>query len=214
MHISIDASGSMGGAKWENTIRAVVAIAKALTYTQNINLQISLRYTDRSDKPFIYTIYNSKKNKLAHLTRILSYMRPTNYTPEGLCFEAMYNQNQFIAGTSDLDSYFINFSDGQPCCSGYSGQDAGNHTKRWIDKLRTNLNMKVLSFYIHHKMLPATATAEERAKGLTEMQDSFNHSSDGKLFRLMYGKDATAIDPTSVMEIAKSLNKTFMAAKA
>lgn len=214
MHISIDASGSMSGNKWYSTITAVAAIAKGLTYTQNINLQISLRYTDDKEKPLIITIYNSKKNKLAHLVRLLERMHPTNYTPEGLCFEAMYKQNHFIAGTSDLDSYFINFSDGEPACGSYVGQSAHKHTQTWINKMKSELNIKVLSFFIDNMRIDPNTSAADKAEALQSMRARFDQSYSGIAFKTMYGKDAVAIDTTSVVEIAKSLNKTFLAAKA
>jgi hypothetical protein len=212
MHISIDASGSMCGRKWNATMTAVAAIGKALTYTQNIALQVSLRY-EKDNKPMIITIYNSKKNKIAHLVRLLEKADANNTTPEGLCFEAMYKQNQLIAGTSDLDSYFLNFSDGEPSCGGYSGPKAHKHTATWINKMKSDLNMKVLSFFISNQTIDTTASPEERVLQLEQLQTNFKESYTGAAFRTMYGPSAVAVDVTSVVDIAKSLNKTFLSTK-
>ena len=37
---------------------------------------------------------------------------PSGTTPEGLCFEAI--MKEFVPINNDLDSYFLNLSDGQP----------------------------------------------------------------------------------------------------
>ena len=212
MHISIDASGSMNGRKWDSTITAVAAIAKALTYTQNISLQVSLRY-EQNNRPMIITIYNSKKNKLAHLVRLLERADASQTTPEGLCFEAQYKQNQFIAGSSDLDSYFLNFSDGEPTCGNYSGLTAHKHTAHWINKMKSELNMKVLSFFISGRSISAEMPQEERQTAIAAMISDFDASYTGKAFKIMYGPSAVAVDITSVIDIAKSLNKTFLSTK-
>ena len=46
VHISVDASGSMGGSKWENAQIATVAIAKAASMVQNLDVVISYRSTE------------------------------------------------------------------------------------------------------------------------------------------------------------------------
>ena len=40
-------------------------------------------------------------------------MGPSGTTPEGLCFEAIV-MKEFVPINNDLDSYFLNLSDGQP----------------------------------------------------------------------------------------------------
>ncbi len=214
IHISIDASGSMGGIKWQRAISTTIAIAKALTYTQNIQLQVSLRYTGghASETPTIYMIYNSKKNKLQHLVNMLTHTQPTKYTPEGLCFEALYKQNLLVPGSNDLDSYFINFSDGEPACGSYIGQAAYKHTQKWVEKMRTDLNLKILSFFLTNSSIEAKDPVE-RASQLSKLKEDFNLTYTGKNFRLMYGKDAVAVDTNSVMEVAKSLNGMFLSSK-
>ena len=56
VHISIDASGSMAGSRFENCQTAVVAIAKAASMIDNLNIQISYR-TTTGDKPIILIAY-------------------------------------------------------------------------------------------------------------------------------------------------------------
>ena len=45
LHISVDASGSMGGTKWRKTMINVVALAKAVSMIPNLEIQISFRTT-------------------------------------------------------------------------------------------------------------------------------------------------------------------------
>jgi hypothetical protein len=200
MHISIDASGSMNGNKWDQTIKTVAAIGKALSTTQNIRLQVSFRYTtgtgENSVVPFVYLAYDSQKNSFAHLVRILSIAEPTGSTPEGLCFEGMIKQHLLIPGSNELDSYFLNFSDGDPAMDGYCGFQAVNHTKTWVGKLRSQLRMQVISYFID-----------------TRRVANFHETSNGGRFVTMYGKDAVNIDCNSMLAIAKSLNNKFLTAK-
>ena len=200
MHISIDASGSMMGNKWDQTIKTVAAIGKALSTTQNIRLQVSFRYTTgtggNSIVPLIYLAYDSQKNSFAHLVRILSIAEPTGSTPEGLCFEGMIKQHLLIPGSNELDSYFLNFSDGDPAMDGYVGLQAVNHTKTWVGKLRSQLRMQVISYFID-----------------TRRVANFHETSNGERFVTMYGKDAVNIDCNSMLAIAKSLNNKFLTAK-
>ena len=44
LHISLDASGSMSGTKWRNTVMMTMAIAKAATLCSNLSVQVSLRH--------------------------------------------------------------------------------------------------------------------------------------------------------------------------
>jgi hypothetical protein len=207
LHISLDGSGSMGGDKWASTLQMTVAIAKAAAYTQGINIQVSLRVTKgngRGDAPVVLSIYDSRKNKLNHLTTALKRFSPSSMTPEGLCFEAMIKKNQLVSGTSEMDSYFLNISDGAPGMSGYGGMTAINQTARQITKMRNELDIKVISFYIENY------GGSNDKDAYTTMLNRFTASSTGAAFRTMYGKDASVVDPNSAIGIAKELNKKFL----
>jgi hypothetical protein len=210
LHISLDGSGSMSGRKWESTVQMTVAIAKAAAYTQNINVQVSIRVTkggSRFDAPAILNIFDSRKNKINHLVAAFKSFQPTTMTPEGLCFEAMVKKNQFIASTSELDSYFLNISDGYPQCGNYSGSKAERHTAKWVNKIKNLYNIKVLSFWIESSSSNDDKTAQEQYDMLLSR---FNNSSEGRIFRNMYGKDASVVDSSSALMIARELNKKFM----
>ena len=125
LHISIDASGSMGGKKWENTMKSVVAMCKAIDMINNVDVVVSFRSTQtnysgrtrRGDttKPLILIAYDSRKDSFIKVKTLFKYLTVAGTTPEGLCYEAI--MNDIVPSTNDKDSYFLNFSDGMPMFS-------------------------------------------------------------------------------------------------
>ena len=193
--ISIDASGSMGGSKWDRTMTSVTAIAKAASMTQNLDVVIDFRssysqgYGRGSDsKPLLLIAYDSRKDKFSKIQRLFQSIHPSGITPEGLCFEAI--MDKLVPSSKDRDSYFLNFSDGQPYFSNsdidYSGRGAAIHTKKMVDKIREK-GISILSYFI---------------------KDSYGGSIGD--FTTMYGKDAKDIDVTNVMSVAKTMNERFL----
>lgn len=196
LHLSLDGSGSMSGTNWSNTLLMTTSIAKALTYTQNVHMQISIRVTVNNNDPANYLIYDSRKNTTRELEVILNRFRPNGMTPEGLCFESMIKRNQLVPATADTDSYFVNISDGAPGgCGNYSHDIATTHTRAQITKMRNTLGMGVLSYFM----------SEHDWKG-----SDFEFTSQGRMFKEMYGNSASHIKSDNVMDIARTLNKLFM----
>ena len=189
IHISIDASSSMGGSKWTNSQTAAVAIAKAASMTSNLDVVISYRAIQHNPvQPLMLIAYDSRKDKISKIQQLFKYLNPTGTTPEGLCFESILDE--IIKTNKGTDSYFINFSDGWPGFSNndmdYSGEGAVNHTASQIKKMRM-AGVKVLSYFIE----------EGRYGGAMEN------------FKRMYGKSAEAIDVTSLIPLTRTLNKMF-----
>ena len=187
VHISIDASGSMAGSKWDRTQTATVAIAKAASMIDNINVQISYR-TTQNGVPLVLMAYDSRTDKITKIRNLFKHIDSGGLTPEGLCFEAI--QDIMVESSTNMDSYFINFSDGEPYCSPkgfyYSGEAAAKHTRRRVKDIR-NKGIKVLSYFI----------------------SSGQYSSIDN-FKMMYGKDAEDVDVNQLIQLAKTLNKLFL----
>lgn len=188
VHLSVDASGSMHGTKWEQAQTAAIAIAKAASMVQNLNVQISYRSTEtvgNQHHPAIFIAYDSRKDKIGKITQLFGNIQCPGTTPEGLCFEAI--QNEIIDGANGIDSYFINFSDGEPFFTNrdieYSGDSAVKHTKTQVDNMRIR-GIKVLSYFI-------------------------GKSYGSNNFKTMYGNDAEFIDTNKLTTLTKSLNKRF-----
>jgi len=199
LHISVDASGSMSGEKWENTMTSVVAICKAASMIQNVDVVVSIRSThsvggyrsrNNTDVPLILIAYDSRVDKFTKVKNMFAHLRVAGTTPEGLCFEAI--MDEIIPTTKDRDSYFLNFSDGMPMFSNsdvsYYYDEALNHTKRMVNDMRTK-GIKVLSYFIGGDY------------------DRESYMGD---FKKMYGKDSEFVDVTSVMSISKTMNKRFL----
>ena len=199
LHISIDASGSMNGEKWTNTIKSTVAICKAASMIQGLTVDVSVRYTsygsggyrrNHSERPAILMAYDSRKNKMSHIRKYWKNLGVSGTTPEGLCYQAI--MDKISEGSKDKESYFLNFSDGMPMFSNsdisYYNDQAVNHTKKMIKEIRTK-GVKVLSYYIG------------------DSYDSNRYMGD---FKKMYGKAAKFIDVSSVSALAKTMNKKFL----
>jgi hypothetical protein len=199
LHISVDASGSMGGEKWTNTQTCVAAIAKACSMIQNVDLVISYRSTQTTGSrysrggksyPLMLIAYDSRVDKISKVKNIFKYLHASGTTPEGLCFEAVMKEIE--PSTTDRDSYFLNLSDGMPMFSNddidYNWDTAINHTKKMVDEIR-NRGVRVLSYFIGGRY----DTRDEKGT-----------------FTKMYGSDAEFIDVTSVLPIAKTMNKKFL----
>src|SRR6056300_239067 len=190
LHISIDASGSMNGDKWSKTLTNVVALCKAVDMIQNLSIQVSFRTTSQNT-PYIVMAYDSKVDKFSKVKKMFPALSAGGTTPEGLCYEAI--MKNFLSSTNDMDSYFLNISDGEPYFGTngmyYSGDIAFNHTRKMVKQIEA-MGIKTLSYYVE------TWVAEG------------GEPSDG--FKKMYGKGAKLIDVTNVAQITKTMNQLFL----
>ena len=192
LHISVDASSSMGGDKWKKTMINVVAICKAVDMISNLNVQVTFRCTS-NNKPYIVMAYDSRVDKFSKVKQMFPGLGPSGTTPEGLCFEAI--MKEFVPINNDLDSYFLNLSDGQPYFPGqnfyYGGTTAENHTNKMV-KMIESMGIQTLSYFISD----------------WEIDED---SSDARAFKRMYGKAAKMIDVKNVNQITKTMNQLFLA---
>ena len=189
LHISIDASGSMSGTKLSKAIISTVAMVKACDMAGNINVVVSFRWT-HEDKPVVIICYNSRKDKLTKITKLWKYINAGGTTPESLCYEAL--MKKWLSGVRGEDNYFINYSDGAPWFTNgevyYSGHSAEKHGKKMVTSMKNN-GIKVSSYFI---------------------SDGYVRDGDRGSFKTMYGNDANFINPTNMMEVAKTMNKKFL----
>jgi hypothetical protein len=195
LHISVDASGSMSGDKWDKTMTSVVAITKACSMIQNVDVVVSIRSTTHGSRrneehPLILIAYDSRKDSFSKVQNYFKYIRTSGTTPEGLCFEAILDE--IVPTSRDRSSYFLNFSDGMPMFGNkdvrYYHDTAISHTKKMVKEIKDR-GIKVLSYYIG---------------------DSYEGNRHHNGFKSMYGKDAEYIDVTSVMSVSKAMNKKFL----
>lgn len=194
LHISVDASGSMGGEKWRKTMVNIVALAKAVDMIGNLNIQISFR-TTTGELPYIVIAYDSRVDKFIKVKQLFGYLGPNGTTPEGLCFEAI--SKQMVGSNNDIDSYFLNISDGEPFFNGrgisYSGSSAAKHTRKMV-KVIEGMDIKVLSYFV--------------SDGSYDMDENSNGSA--QTFKECYGPAASYINVTNVNEVTRTINRLFM----
>ena len=197
LHISVDASGSMGGKKWISTQTAVAAIAKACSMINNVDCVISYRSTQDNggrrgsgNNPLMLIAYDSRVDKISKVRDLFPLLQPSGTTPEGLCFEAIMKEIE--PASKDKDSYFLNFSDGMPMFTNddvdYHADTAINHTAKMVKEIRGR-GVKILSYFIG---------------------DSWDRERATTTFKKMYGNDAEYVDVTSVLPIAKTMNRKFL----
>ena len=199
LHISVDASGSMGGGKWINTMKSVVAMTKAIDMIEGVDVVVSFRSTQdtggrrrsSSNQPIMLIAYDSRKDSLIKVKTLFKYITYSGTTPEGLCYEAI--MDEMVDGMKDRESYFLNFSDGMPMFGNddmdYHSSTAVNHTQKMVKEIR-NRGIKVLSYFV----------GDTRYDNSTNMID----------FKKMYGKDSQFIDINSVTAVSRTMNKKFL----
>ena len=147
IHLTIDASGSMGGDRWNNSIKMAMALGKAVDMIEGLNIQVSMRETDQATIPVVTMIYDSRTNKLNHLKMLLEIYNCNSMTPEGLCLEAMIKKKMLVPSNAEMDSYLINICDGAPGAGNYGGQSAIIHTKNQVKRINNELGIKHVGFF-------------------------------------------------------------------
>ena len=204
LHISVDASSSMQGTKWYQTMTSVVAICKATSMIDNIHVTVSFRATQlvgTTHLPYIVLAYDSKKDSFNKVRTLFPYLKPNGFTPEGLAYGALMGLFENITPDEE-DRYFLNLSDGEPCLHitvpnvgilNYFDEAGVSHTKKQVDKLRAK-GLNILSYFIDDSSVTDT-TAKSR---LT------------RNFQKMYGKNAAFINVESIVELAKTMNHLFL----
>ena len=105
LHISIDASGSMGGDKWIKTMKSVTAMVKAIDMIEGVDVVVSFRsdqhnyHRNTEDYPIILIAYDSRVDSLIKVKTLWKSINVTGTTPEGLCYEAI--MDEMVAGGND-----------------------------------------------------------------------------------------------------------------
>lgn len=206
LHITVDASTSMTGDKWNRTMTMCVAICKATSMVDNIHVTVSFRATHRSqgiEMPYIVQAYDSKVDKFSKVRTLFKFLRPTGCTPEGLAFGAIM---ELFTGADpeEKDRYFLNISDGEPyfCIRSpltghtfsYGDGNGVEHTKSQVKKIRRQ-GVRVLSYYVQDDAYSSP------------LGDGHNTRRN---FQTMYGKDARFIKTNSVVDLATTINELFL----
>ena len=196
IHISIDVSGSMSGDKFDQAMVSAVAVAKACSMIEGIDVKITLRTTTNDHTygqclPFVLNAYDSRKDSIQKIKSMFWMLQSSGTTPEGLCFEAV--MKSIVNDSKGKDAYFVNYSDGMPMFNNndieYYYDGALNHTKSQVDTMKRN-GIKILSYFI---------------------SGGYESEREQKDFKRMYGSDAQYINVQNVSAIARTINKKMLA---
>ena len=192
IHISIDASGSMGGRRIENAVKSAVAIAQAASMTTGIRVQISLRGTSslgqsNNSKTVTLYAYDSAYDKMSKIKTYFKFLKTFGVTPEGIAFESMFRD---IKKDSKGDEcIFINYSDGMPShISGVNWEYSGVEFTRRVVKKMIEIDISVIGYFIDGK------------------KDGYS----SEMFKRMYGKDSEFIDTSNMTKVSRSMNRKFL----
>ena len=207
LHLSLDASGSMGGDKWGRCLMVATALAYVASKIRNVETVITIR--GDNNMPMVTVIYDSRKDNFQKVRSLFPYLCASGSTPEGLCFKATLDL--ITECTAEYDTYFVNFSDGEPGTSvrrngeykNYSGQDAVDHTRRQVQAMR-EAGVKILSYFIAHSHKNA-----QWPHGAI-----YNSTLATKAFRSMYGEDASFVNVENVTDVLRTLNKLLLKKRA
>lgn len=192
LHISIDASTSMNGYVWNQTMTAAVAIAYAASKTKNLDIVISFQSISKiattrfcHNIPTLLIAYDSRKHNFTEIQKF-KHLRPAGNTPTGpTLLAAMPNILCSLVGKK---GYFLQISDGEPNV-GTNDMDAYEAVKVASDKLK-KYGVKVMAYLISRDY---------------DIRESFIRT---------WGKDsAKFINVTKVKPLAKTLNKMFSTVK-
>ena len=196
LYLSVDASGSMYGGKWERVLTVMTALAYASDKIKNLEVVITLRGNLGSGTPTVAVVYDSRKDNFTKAKALFPHLSSNGSTPEGLCYLATMELIQECAKTHT--TYFVNFSDGEPGCSfkhngrsiDYGGYTAHKQTKNMVRQMR-EAGIRVMSYFI------------------TEYH-VHEYSSARQAFREMYGQDAEFVEVKNVVNVLKTINKLLL----
>jgi hypothetical protein len=213
LHLTLDASGSMSGRKWDKVMTVATALAYVGSKMRNIDTVISIR--GGNDMPIVEVVYDSRRDRFENWMKWAPRLEPSGMTPEGLCFKATMELITECTATHDV--YFINFSDGEPgftldirtpdkrgkrrgrrtyydsdtSCN-YTGDLAVKHTRKMVQDMLDH-GVKVLSYFI------------------SESDHRYGVAYSLKAFRKMYGEDAVNVNVSNATEVLRTLNKRLTA---
>jgi len=196
LYLSVDASGSMYGGKWERVMMVMTALAYASDKIKNLEVVITLRGNLGSGTPTVAVVYDSRKDNFTKAKALFPHLQSSGSTPEGLCYLATMELMQECAKTHT--TYFINFSDGEPGCQfkhngrniDYGGYTAYKQTKNMVRQMREN-GIRVMSYFICEYQM-------------------HEYSPVRSAFREMYGQDAEFVDVRNVVNVLKTINKLLL----
>jgi hypothetical protein len=208
LHITVDASNSMAGQKWLDTMEMCVAICKATSMVDNIHVTVSFRASHNSNHkelPYVVLAYDSNVDKFSKVKQLFKYLNPKGCTPEGLAFASIMDIFS-KAAPDEEDRFFLNISDGEPffriespvtnTIIDYDDGSGVEHTREQVKKIR-RMGVSILSYFVEEK--------DDTKPSLFD-----NNHDTRKNFESMYGSGAKFIKTNDVVKLAQTINDLFL----
>ncbi len=215
LHVSVDGSSSMAGEKWYNTMRLVVSLAQAATKLRTFRLVVSVRASSNTTAQVLIA-FDSKKDSMKKIISLFPFLRASGGTPEGLCFAALKDEI-ITMGDRGSRRYLLNISDGEPwfvwatdkTSHVYKGEVAWKHTAAQVNRIR-QAGVQVLGYFITRDSAFLRMNTMDPNIPKWSLDVAVRAKLMESAFRQMYGRGAQIIDPTSVGQIARTLNAMFL----
>lgn len=192
VHISLDASGSMRGTCWDNSMEMCVALIYAFSTITSVTCELSLRGTASSitgsrfsNVAAIWNVYNSQEMSAEDFIRNYVHLfDPGGGTPEGLCYEAI--SARILRAAEGKDAFFINLCDGEPLMGTFRAPETivSYNRKQVLNFTQNGIN--VLSYFIS------------------------NSSYVPKAFTEIYKSDGYHVKPGDIRSIANTINSLLV----
>lgn len=205
LYLTLDASGSMQGKKWDSVVSVATALAYVGSKSRSVDVVITIR--GGNDVPLVVQLFDSRTDTLQYYLKNIKMVGPGGVTPEGLAFKATVNL--ILENTDTSDVYFINFSDGQPSFQYSPGVNLGGTHKK-IKDINGN-GYDRFDYYgevaVDHTRTQVNKIKSQGVKVLSYFIKEYSGTVHEDVFKKMYGNEARFIDVTSANVLLKTLNE-------
>lgn len=194
IYLTIDASSSMHGTKWDQTVVLSTGLAYAATKINNFDVVVNLRYG--LDSIWSINMFDSRREPFSHFERWMAKFTPENTTPESIVYDI---EKDFIESlkTKDNNVYFITMTDGganyTPAGSrwtgyrsGFGNEGAQKHCRQMLKRFK-EVGIECLSYFIG-------------------TSGGYYSEWEQKSFKASYGQDGVFVPMGNFSMISKSVN--------
>jgi hypothetical protein len=196
IYLTIDASSSMYGTKWDQTVMLSTGLAYAATKINNFDIVVNLRYG--LDSIWSINMFDSRCEPFSHFERWMNKFTPDNTTPESIVYDI---EKDFIESlkTKDNNVYFITMTDGganyTPAGSrynsytqrsGFGNEGAQKHCRQMLKRFK-EIGIDCMSYFIGSS-------------------SGYYSEWEQKSFKSSYGKDGVMVPMDNFSMISKSVN--------
>ncbi len=185
VHLSVDISGSMSGAKGSEAIAMMVALAYCSKKIKGFDLEITLRTStidlrSNREKVFLFRVFDSK-TKWDSFVKIAQSVEFSGGTPEGILID-------HIGKTLGPQDTLLILTDGTPASHNFKGESLRDFTK----KVMKSLNKRDINAYAYF------------------IGEGIGYDKELRLFQEIYGKNGHFIDAKTTNKIIRKISSILI----